>query len=157
MKAVIIFSVVVLFSSISLAQPPVEPKPTPIEPWGVPYVPCCPPPPKEEVHVIIETFIDEMAEFPGGKKELIKFLAENMKYPDIARELGLQGKSILRFVVGVDSTISNVQAIRGMKDCKECDQEAIRIVRMMPCWRPAKKNGKDVNSYFILPVEFRLQ
>lgn len=154
MKTVIIFSVLVLFSNISLAQPPVEPKPTPIEPWGVP---CCPPPPKEEAHVIIETVVDDMAEFPGGKKELIKFLAENMKYPDIARELGLQGKSILRFVVGVDSTISNVKVVRLMKECKECDQEAIRIVKMMPCWRPAKKNGKDVDSYYILPVEFRLQ
>ncbi|HRO74701.1 MAG TPA: energy transducer TonB [Crocinitomicaceae bacterium] len=150
MKTVIIFSIIVLFSSISLAQP----IPTTIG-CRMPLS-TTPSPPKEEVDVVIEFDVDERAEFPGGKKELIKFLAENMKYPDIARELGLQGKSILRFVVGVDSTISNVQAIRGMKECKECDQEAIRIVRMMPCWRPAKKNGKDVNSYFILPVEFRL-
>lgn len=118
-----------------------------------------PPPTKVEKAepATIETVVDEMAEFPGGRKALVKFLVENIQYPDIARELGLSGKSVLKFVVGSDGTIKSVTVVRGMKDCKECDNEAVRVVRKMPHWTPAKKQGKVVSSYFILPVEFSLE
>lgn len=124
--------------------------------WSTP----APPPPLptvEKKEPVIETVVDEMAEFPGGRKALVKFLTENMQYPDIARELGLSGKSVLKFVVGSDGDIKSVTVVRGMKDCKECDTEAVRVVRKMPRWTPAKKGGKVVSSYFILPVEFSLE
>lgn len=105
---------------------------------------------------VIETVVDELAEYPGGRKALLKFLGENIQYPDIARELGLSGKAVLKFVVGVDGKISSVSVIRGVKDCKECNDEAIRVIRKMQPWAPAKKNGKVVPSYFTLPVEFIL-
>lgn len=110
----------------------------------------------EKKDPVIETVVDELAEYPGGRKALLKFLSENIQYPDIARELGLSGKAVLKFVVGVDGKISSVSVIRGVKDCKECDNEAIRVIRKMQPWAPAKKNGKVVPSYFTLPVEFIL-
>ncbi|HRO76817.1 MAG TPA: energy transducer TonB, partial [Crocinitomicaceae bacterium] len=125
-----------------------------------PYGGAPPPPPKTDPvapkEPVIETVVDEFAAYPGGKKALLKFLGENIQYPDIARELGLTGKSVLKFVVGVDGKISSVTVVRGMKDCKECDQEAIKAIRKMQPWTPAKKNGKVVPSYFILPVEFSM-
>ena len=116
-----------------------------------------PPPVIEKKDPVIETVVDEFAEFPGGRKALVKFLQENIQYPDIARELGLSGKSVLKFVVNTDGTIKTVSIVRGMKDCKECDNEAVRVVRKMPRWAPAKKGGKTVASYFILPVEFAIE
>lgn len=116
-----------------------------------------PPPPVVKTTPVIETVVDEMAEFPGGRRALVKFLVENIQYPDIARELGLSGKAVLKFVVNTDGTIKTVSVVRGMKDCKECDNEAVRVVRKMPRWAPAKKGGKTVPSYFILPVEFSLE
>ncbi len=116
-----------------------------------------PPPVIEKKDPVIETVVDEFAEFPGGRKALVKFLQENIQYPDIARELGLSGKSVLKFVVNTDGTIKTVSIVRGMKDCKECDNEAVRVVRKMPRWTPAKKSGKTVASYFILPVEFAIE
>lgn len=111
----------------------------------------------QKTEPVIETVVDEMAEYPGGRKALVKYLMENIQYPDIARELGLSGKSVLKFVVGSDGNIKSVTVVRGMKDCKECDNEAVRVVRKMPNWTPAKKGGKVVSSYFILPVEFSLE
>lgn len=125
-----------------------------------PYGGSAPPPPPptkiDEPKPTIETVVDELAEYPGGRKALLKFLGENIQYPDIARELGLSGKAVLKFVVGVDGKISSVSVIRGVKDCKECDNEAIRVIRKMQPWAPAKKNGRVVPSYFTLPVEFIL-
>ena len=145
MKTVVIFSVIVLFSSISLAQPPVSSSPPAI-------------PPKAQDSEI-ETVVDTVASFPGGRKELLKFLGKNIELPynDTRSCYTLSAKSIIRFVVGADSTISNVTVIRGARDCKECDDEAIRVVKMMPCWIPAKKNSIDVNSYFTLPIEICLE
>lgn len=116
-----------------------------------------PPPVVEKKEPVIETVVDELAEFPGGRKALVKYLVENMKYPDIARELGLSGRSVLKFVVDTQGNISSVTVVRKMKDCKECDAEAVRVIRRMPKWVPAKKGGKTVPSYFILPVEFSLE
>lgn len=102
----------------------------------------------------ISTVVDELASFPSGNKALLAFLKDNIEIPDIARELGLRGKSVLQFTVLKDGSISQIKVIRGVRDCRECDHEAIRVIRKMPKWIPAKKNGQIVNSYFNLPVEF---
>lgn len=121
-----------------------------------------PPPPKEEKvekkdPPKIYDFVDETAEFPGGMIELKKYLAEHIKYPQTAVEMGLEGKCYLTFVVSENGYISNVKVKRGVTDCKECDEEAVRVVKSMPKWKPGKVNGKDVNSTFSLPVTFKLQ
>lgn len=116
-----------------------------------------PPPVVDKKPDEIETVVDEQAEYPGGRGALIKYLSERIQYPDIARELGLSGKSILQFVVNADGSISNVKVVKGMKDCKECDAEAMRVVKTMPKWTPGKKGGKAVRSYFTLPVQFAIE
>lgn len=102
-------------------------------------------------------WVDEPAEFPGGHKAMLRFLAENLNYPQVARELNLEGKCNLKFVVSKTGNISDVTVERGVPDCPECDKEAVRVVKKMPDWRPGKVKGKAVDSYFNLPVKFTLQ
>lgn len=99
---------------------------------------------------------DEPASFPGGIESLKKYLAENIKYPQIAKDQGISGKVYLKFIVSDKGEISNVKIMRGVPDCPECDKEALRLIKTMPKWIPAKINGKLVNSVFSLPVQFKL-
>lgn len=110
--------------------------------------------PKEPV---VHAYVDEPAEFPGGMAALKRYLADNIKYPQAARELGLQGKCYLQFVVSSSGNISNVTVQRGVPDCPECDKEAVRVVKGMPGWKPGKLGGKAVHSTFNLPISFTLQ
>lgn len=104
----------------------------------------------------IQIFVDQEAEFPGGIAGLTEFIKTNIKYPKTALENGINGKCYLKFVVDTNGTISNIKVIRGLKDCPECDQEAIRLIKCMPNWKPAKLDGKIVDSYFQLPINFIL-
>ena len=88
---------------------------------------------------------------------MMKYLSKNIQYPEIGIQTGAQGKVTLRFVVGKDGSIENVTVARGVPGCPECDKEAIRVVKSMPKWKPAKNDGKVVKSYFNLPVTFKLQ
>lgn len=119
-----------------------------------------PPKPKEEKiekeKEIIYDIVDEPAEPPGGMAALKRYLAENIKYPQTAVEMGLEGKCYLQFVVSENGYISNVKVKKGVTDCPECDQEAMRVVKNMPKWTPGKLNGRAVNSTFSLPVSFKL-
>lgn len=108
---------------------------------------------KEEIF----TYVDEPAEFPGGMAAMRKYLGENINYPQTAKELGLEGKCYLQFVVSANGNISNVEVKRGVPDCPECDKEAVRVVKGMPHWKPGKNGGKAVHSTFNLPVSFTLQ
>lgn len=115
-----------------------------------------PPPPTPRMEVrdepsILE-IVEESAEFPGGRAALLEYLASNMKLPEIATELGISGKVYLRFVISDQGDISNVMIKKGIADCPECDKEALRVVKAMPKWKPARNNGKAVNSYYNLPV-----
>ena len=108
---------------------------------------------EEEIPVIV----DEYASFPGGPAAMKKFLGENLNYPQTAIEEELQGKCFLSFIVDTQGNISDVTVTRGVPDCKECDREAVRVVKQMPKWTPAKNGGKVVKSKFNLPVTFKLQ
>jgi protein TonB len=110
--------------------------------------------PKE---VEILEFVEEYAEFPGGPAALKKFLADNIVYPETAVELGVTGTVYVKFVVSDNGFISNVRVTKGIPDCPECGEEAIRVFKKMPQWKPAKNNGKDVNSYFSSKVTFKTQ
>jgi protein TonB len=77
-----------------------------------------------------------------------------MKYPEMALDAGIGGRVFLRFVVSETGNISNVKVQRGIPDCKECDEEAVRVVRSMPAWKPGKNNGKAVNQWYNLPIRF---
>lgn len=103
------------------------------------------------------TVVDEPADFPGGKAGLKKFLEDNLSYPQVAVEEEIQGKVYLRFVVDKHGEISRVTVVRGIADCPDCDKEAVRVVKKMPKWSPGKNGGKAVDSYFNLPITFKLQ
>lgn len=105
----------------------------------------------------IFTIVEENAEFPGGLAEMAKFIQKNLQYPAMAREAGISGKCFLKFVVNEDGDISNVEVLRGVSGCPDCDREAIRVVKAMPKWKPAKMTGRSVKCYFNLPISFKIQ
>lgn len=98
--------------------------------------------------------VEQMPTFPGGEAELMRFIRDNLKYPVIAQENGIQGRVILRFVVSKTGAIENVTVLRSLDPT--CDKEAIRVVKSMPKWIPGKQNGNNVPVYFTLPVVFKL-
>lgn len=101
--------------------------------------------------------LDQPAEFPGGGMNLKRWLAENIRYPQEAIELGIEGTVYVRFAIDKNGEVRNPVIMRGAPDCPECDQEVIRVMKMMPRWNPARKNGKPVNTIYNLPVKFRLE
>lgn len=120
------------------------------------YVPPPPPKPKqEEVTEEIFVVVEEQPEFPGGNTAMMKFLGDNIKYPVIAQENGIQGRVITNFVVERDGSITDVQVVRGVDP--SLDKEAIRVIQSMPKWKPGKQRGSTVRVRFTLPVVFRLQ
>ena len=108
----------------------------------------------EKKEELIKDFVEQMPEYPGGSEELMKFLSSNIKYPTMAQEQNIQGMVTLRFVVGADGSVSNVQVIRSLDP--SCDKEAVRVVKMMQKWIPGRQNGSAVSVYFTLPVRFKL-
>ena len=105
----------------------------------------------------IFTIVEENAEFPGGISEMVKFIQKNLQYPAMAREAGISGKCFLKFVVNENGEISNVEVLKGVPGCSDCDKEAIRVVKSMPKWKPAKMTGRSVKCYFNLPISFKIQ
>ena len=116
-------------------------------------------PPVEDEEEVDEaeifTVVESMPTFPGGMGALMKYLAENIKYPPLAKESGIQGRVFINFVVEPDGSISNVKVLRGIGG--GCDEEAVRVVQNMPKWSPGKQRGKPVRVSYNLPVKFTLQ
>ena len=108
-------------------------------------------PKEEQIFVAVE----QPAEFPGGMAALMRWLNNNMRYPEAAQQNDIQGRVIVNFVVEKDGSIANVKIAKGVD--KDLDREALRVVKKMPKWQPGKNNGVAVRSYFNLPVTFRLQ
>lgn len=108
-------------------------------------------PKEEQIFVAVE----QPAQFPGGQAALMKWLNNNIRYPEAAQQNDIQGRVIVKFVVERDGSIGNVSIAKGVD--KDLDREAIRVVKKMPKWQPGKNNGVAVRSYFNLPVTFRLQ
>ena len=106
---------------------------------------------EQEIFQIVE----EMPSYPGGDAKLMEFVAKNIKYPQIARETGIQGRVFVGFVVEPDGSVSNVKVLRGIGG--GCDEEAMRVVKSMPKWKPGKQRGKAVRVSYMLPVNFKLQ
>ena len=86
---------------------------------------------------------------------MYKYLAENIKYPQMAKESGIQGRVFVTFVVERDGRVTDVRVLRGIGG--GCDEEAIRVVAAMPKWAPGKQRGKPVRVQYNLPVKFTLQ
>lgn len=103
----------------------------------------------------IFTVVESEPEFPGGMEALYKYLAQNIKYPQLARENGITGKVYVQFVVEKDGSIANPKILRDIGG--GCGAEAIRVVKAMPKWSPGKQRGKAVRVQFNLPVNFNLK
>ena len=99
--------------------------------------------------------VEEMPEFPGGMAECMKCLSKNIKYPPISAENGIQGRVIVQFVVNQDGSIVDPVVVRGVDS--HLDKEALRVIQMMPKWKPGKQRGKAVRVKYTVPVMFRLQ
>jgi protein TonB len=109
---------------------------------------------EEEENVVFQV-VETMPSFPGGDADLFKFLSDNVKYPVIAQENGIQGRVICQFVVNRDGSIVDVEVVRPVDP--SLDKEAIRVIKSMPRWTPGRQRGKAVRVKYTLPVNFRLQ
>lgn len=109
---------------------------------------------EEEEEQQIFTVVESMPSFPGGEAARIKYLAENIKYPQMARESGIQGRVFVTFVVEKDGSVTDVKVLRGIGG--GCDEEAIRVIENMPKWNPGKQRGKPVRVQFNMPILFKL-
>ena len=98
--------------------------------------------------------VEEMPEFPGGMGECLKFLGKNIKYPVEAQKAGVQGKVIVQFVVEKDGNIANPKVVRSIDP--DLDGEAIRVISIMPKWKPGMQKGQPVRVKYTVPVTFRL-
>lgn len=99
--------------------------------------------------------VEQMPEFPGGAVEMMKFLSENVKYPEAAMKAGTQGRVLATFIVEADGTVTNIKVVKKVSD--EIDAEAVRVIKAMPKWKPGMQNGKVVRVKYTIPVSFRLQ
>lgn len=113
--------------------------------------------PVEQAAPQVFMVLEEMPEFPGGVAELGKYLSKNIQYPPMAREAGITGKCYLKFVVNGEGGISEVQVMKGVPGCPECDKEAMRVVKGMPKWKGGKNNGQPASVWYTLPVSFTLK
>ena len=110
---------------------------------------------EEPQEKVIFQVVEEMPEFPGGMGEAMKFLAKNIKYPVAAQQAKIEGRVIVQFVVERDGSISDIHTVRSVSP--ELDAEAIRVVSLMPKWKPGKQRGKAVAVKYTMPIMFRLQ
>jgi periplasmic protein TonB len=106
---------------------------------------------EQEVFFIVE----DMPEFPGGELALRQFIANSIKYPVIAQENGIQGRVYVTFVVDADGSVSNPRIARGVDP--SLDKEALRVVSLLPKWKPGKQRGKPVRVSYTVPINFQLQ
>ena len=106
---------------------------------------------EEKVYEVVE----EMPSFPGGQGAMFEFIANNIQYPIVAEENGVQGRVLVSFVIKKDGSLSNVRVVKSVDPA--LDKEAVRLIKSMPKWSPGKEKGQFVNVKFTVPVTFRLQ
>lgn len=106
----------------------------------------------EETEVFF--IVENMPEFPGGDLELRKHIAQNVQYPEIAKENGIQGRVFVQFVVNQKGEVEQVKVVRGVDPA--LDKEAIRVISTLPKWKPGSQRGKPVKVSFTVPINFQL-
>jgi protein TonB len=106
---------------------------------------------KEDIYTVVE----EMPDFPGGITERNKFIIKNLRFPDSAIKKQIIGKCFLKFTISKDGTVKDIVILKGVENCPECDEEAKRVIAMMPKWKHGKQNGNPVSVYYNLPINFQ--
>jgi len=107
--------------------------------------------PEQQPFVVVE----EMPMFPGGDPALLKYIADHIQYPEIAKENNIQGKVIVRFCVTPKGGVSQVSILKGVDP--ELDKEAIRVVNTLPPFKPGKQGGKPVPVWYMVPISYTLK
>lgn len=105
---------------------------------------------------IVYSKVDKAADFPGGMTELAKFIQHNFTSENIHKKK-VDGKVFLKFIVLADGSITNISVIKGIEKCPDCDNEAIRLIKLSPKWDPAKIGDKPVASYFNFPFKISIK
>ena len=105
--------------------------------------------PPEQAMIIVE----EMPSFPGGEEALYEYIYSTIEYPSVALENNITGMVIVRFVVTYQGNVSGVEVLRGVDEY--LDNEAIRVVKSLPTFRPGRQAGKPVNVYYIVRIQFQ--
>jgi TonB family C-terminal domain len=98
--------------------------------------------------------VEQMPEYPGGVRALLNFIGANLRYPVEAQKARIQGRVIVRFVVNKAGQVEKEEVIRSLSP--ECDRESLRVIRMMPDWKPGMQKGKTVSVWYTLPIQFKL-
>lgn len=133
-----------------------DPDPIPYY-WGEPPVTC---PTMDPIDIKIDSIFDiaaVMPEFPGGQEALKIFLSNNLVYPEDAKEIGIEGKVIVSFVVFEDGSIQQGTILRGISGMKSCEREALRLIKLMPKWTSGKNElGRTLKVRVRIPVVFSL-
>jgi len=111
-----------------------------------------------EAPKVVEPFlsVEQMPEFKGGEAAMLKFIAENLEYPSVAREAGIEGRVFLKFTVSADGSIKDIVIQNKDKVGYGCEEAAMAVIRKMPKWTPGRQNGQAVPVYFNIPIRFRL-
>lgn len=104
----------------------------------------------DEIYVMVE----EMPQFPGGNQALSRYLGAMVQYPAVAQRNGLEGVVVLSFVVDQQGFITDIKPVKSLGG--GTDEEAIRVVKSMPRWKPGRQNGRNVKTRFTLPIRFAL-
>ena len=99
--------------------------------------------------------VEDMPEFPGGEQAMMDFVAKNVQYPKEAMEKGISGRVLVGFIVEKDGSICETEVVKGIGG--GCDEEAVRVVKAMPKWKPGKEKGKPVRVSYMMPFTFKLQ
>jgi protein TonB len=110
---------------------------------------------EEEAPTEVFVVVEEMPSFPGGDTEMMTFIYDNIKYPEIAKENNIQGRVILRFCVTYQGKVDQISVLKGVDPA--LDAEAMRVVALLPAWKPGKQGGKPVNVWYSLPINFQLK
>lgn len=98
--------------------------------------------------------VERLPEFPGGMVEFMKWLTKNLKYPVLAQQQKIQGKVLVAFIINKDGTVTDPKVVKSVSP--ELDREALRVIRIMPKWKPGEDHGKPCRTYFRIPVIFKL-
>ena len=106
---------------------------------------------EEQIFLVVE----EMPSFPGGEAKMYGYIGKNIVYPRMAKESGISGRVFVGFVVEKDGSVTDVKILRGIGG--GCDEEAIRVIKTMPKWKPGKQRGKAVRVAYRMPIKFTLQ
>lgn len=152
MGLLIMTFVIIAFSSCGKNKSQ-ETTPTEIAPPPPP-----PPPPAPPTMLGSDTTwtnVEEMPVFPGGEEALLKYIAENTKYPETAKEQSIQGKILVRFCITSKGGITQVSVLQGVSP--DLDNEAMRVIKTLPEFEPGKQGGKPVSVWFVIPITFTLK